>query len=126
MYTRFSWFHFLIFSGKVGITISVGWSEPLDLYNPDDLEASDRATAFSFGWYAHAIYINGDYPEVMKDSIREKSKVQGYNESRLPEFSDEEKVYINGMCYFFHHVVFQETDIWTKLDFITRGLFYFE
>ncbi|XP_053375783.1 uncharacterized protein LOC123534954 isoform X1 [Mercenaria mercenaria] len=89
------------YRGKIGFTVSVGWSEPNDMYNPDDLEASDRATAFSFGWYAHPIYINGDYPEVMKNTISEKSRIQGYNESRLPEFTDEEKAEINGTFDFF-------------------------
>ncbi|XP_060595948.1 lactase/phlorizin hydrolase-like [Ruditapes philippinarum] len=87
--------------GKIGFTVSVGWSEPYDMYNPDDLEASDRAIAFSFGWYAHPIYINGDYPEVMKKTIHEKSILQGYNKSRLPEFTDDEKREINGTFDFF-------------------------
>lgn len=74
----------------------MGWSEPYDLYNPAHLEASDRDADFNLGWFGHAIYINGDYPESMKTKIAEKSKTQGYNKSRLPEFTDEEKENING------------------------------
>ncbi|KAH3891376.1 hypothetical protein DPMN_015475 [Dreissena polymorpha] len=88
-------------NGKIGITISIGWAEPLDPYNPGDLEASERATQFSGGWFAHPIYVNGDYPEVMKVIIAEKSRSQGFNASRLPEFSDAEKRFINGTFDFF-------------------------
>ena len=67
------------------------------MYDPEDLEASERGLQFGGGWFAHPIYVNGDYPEVMKTLIGRKSQVQGYNTSRLPEFSDEEKKFINGI-----------------------------
>jgi len=85
------------FTVKIGITISIGWPEPLDMYDPEDLEASERGLQFGGGWFAHPIYVNGDYPEVMKTLIGRKSQVQGYNTSRLPEFSEEEKKFINGI-----------------------------
>lgn len=66
------------------------------MFNPDDLDASDRDINFNLGWFAHAIYINGDYPEVMKKNVAEKSKAQGYTKSRLPEFTPQEKLFING------------------------------
>ena len=84
--------------GSVGITLNVGWSEPLDLYNPDDLEASERASQFDVGWFAHPIYISGDYPDVMKWKIGNKSAEQGFAESRLPVFSEEDKTLIKGKC----------------------------
>ena len=83
-------------SGKIGITLNVGWSEPFDKNNPDDLETSDRDINFNLGWFAHAIYVNGDYPEVMKKNVYDKSMKQGYKESRLPEFTFQEKIFING------------------------------
>ncbi|XP_052245872.1 lactase/phlorizin hydrolase-like isoform X2 [Dreissena polymorpha] len=83
-------------NGKVGITLNVGWSEPYDMYNPSDLEASDRDINFNLGWFAHPIYVNGDYPEVMKANVAEKSQLQGRQKSRLPEFTQQEKEYING------------------------------
>ena len=84
-------------TGKVGITLNVGWSEPLDMYNPEDLEASERALNFDFGWFAHAIYVNGDYPPIMKENIARKSKIQNLTESRLPEFTFQEMQDIKGM-----------------------------
>lgn len=91
------------YSGKIGITLNVGWSEPFDKFNPDDLETSDRDINFNLGWFAHAIYVNGDYPDVMKTNVRDKSLKQGYKKSRLPEFTQTEKMYINGENVFHHN-----------------------
>ena len=55
---------------------------------------------FFLGWYAHPIFVNGDYPEVMKEKVKEKSKKQGYSKSRLPEFTQQEKQRINGTRLF--------------------------
>lgn len=52
----------------------------------EDVEASDRCMQFSLGWVLHPIYY-GDYPEVMKERIDYRSKIQGYPESRLPKFT---------------------------------------
>ena len=79
----------------MGITISVGYSQPVDVYNPDDLNASERDMAFSHGWFFHPLY-SGDYPPVMKQQISEKSRAQGFNSSRLPEFTEEEKIMMKG------------------------------
>ena len=51
---------------------------------------------FMLGWFANPIFVNGDYPEIMKTKIAEKSALQGYNESRLPVFTEEEKLWIVG------------------------------
>mgnify|MGYP001801570252 FL=1 len=48
------------------------------------------------GWFAHPIYVNGDYPDVMKEYVKNMSDAQGLSPSRLPEFSDAEKTEING------------------------------
>ncbi len=51
---------------------------------------------FDFGWYGHPIFKDGDYPQVMKDMIGNKSLAQGFNESRLPVFDQQWKDYIKG------------------------------
>lgn len=75
--------------------MSCNWNEPYS-QKAEDIDASDRATEFLLGWFAHPIYVNGDYPQVMKDYIGRKSKMEGRNASRLPEFTDAEKKWIAG------------------------------
>lgn len=50
---------------------------------------------FQYGWYAHPI-VFGDYPEIMKSRIADRSKLQGFPRSRLPSFTEEEKAYLKG------------------------------
>ena len=51
--------------GKVGITLNVNWGEPQDSANPEHVEASERFMDFFLGWYAHPIFVSGQYPEVI-------------------------------------------------------------
>lgn len=74
--------------GLVGMVIDSSWIEPSS-DGAVDIEAAERAMQFSYGWYANPI-VFGNYPQVMIDRIGEKSKQQGFEISRLPEFSEEE------------------------------------
>ncbi|KAH9494597.1 hypothetical protein Btru_019683, partial [Bulinus truncatus] len=87
--------------GEVGIIINLDWPEPLDPLNIDDIEASERSINFYGGWFAHPIFINGDYPEVMNQRVADKSKAQGLSKSRLPALTDEEKLIVNRSADFF-------------------------
>ncbi|XP_059161912.1 uncharacterized protein LOC131944999 [Physella acuta] len=87
--------------GEVGITINQGWPEPLDPLSLDDIKASERSISFYGGWFAHPIFVDGDYPPEMKRRVLERSLAQGLSESRLPEFTDQEKQIINGSSDFF-------------------------
>uniref|UniRef100_A0A8C5KHQ7 Lactase-phlorizin hydrolase n=2 Tax=Jaculus jaculus TaxID=51337 RepID=A0A8C5KHQ7_JACJA len=53
------------------------------------------------GWFAHPIFKNGDYPEVMKTRIHDRSLAAGLSKSRLPEFTEDEKRSISGTYDFF-------------------------
>ena len=53
--------------GKVGITLNVNWCEPRDPSDQADITASDTCMNFNLGWYAHAIFVDGKYPEVRSD-----------------------------------------------------------
>ncbi|XP_064613344.1 lactase/phlorizin hydrolase-like [Liolophura sinensis] len=75
--------------GKVGLTADLQWKEP-KTNSPEDIAAAERAAMFKLGWYLNPIYGNGDYPDVMKELVANKSSAQGYSVSRLPLFSDEE------------------------------------
>lgn len=52
------------------------------------------------GWFAHPLYY-GDYPEVMKIRIDKRSKLEGFKESRLPKFTEEEKNTLKGTSDYF-------------------------
>merc|ERR1711911_399359 len=54
---------------KVGITLNVAWSEP-ENNDPANVAAALRGLEFSVGWFAHAIFGEGDYPAVMIDQVR--------------------------------------------------------
>lgn len=45
--------------------------------------------------------MNGDYPDVVKKLVAQKSQAGGLTKSRLPEFSEAEKKMVNGSHDFF-------------------------
>ncbi|CAH1801974.1 unnamed protein product [Owenia fusiformis] len=87
--------------GKIGITLDSDWKEAFNASNPDDVAAADRAMQFKLGWFAHPIFVNGDYPEVMKAAVYNKSMAQGLDASRQPSFTEAEKQEIKGTHDFF-------------------------
>ncbi|NWS95750.1 LPH hydrolase, partial [Mionectes macconnelli] len=87
--------------GLISITINSDWAEPRNPHSQEDIEASRRFMQFFLGWFAHPIFKNGDYNEVMKRRIRERSLAQGLNQSRLPEFTESEKQRIKGTYDYF-------------------------
>ncbi|KAM5280101.1 lactase/phlorizin hydrolase [Ctenodactylus gundi] len=87
--------------GVISITINSDWAEPRNPSNQEDVEAARRYVQFMGGWFAHPIFKNGDYPEVMKTRIRDRSLAEGLTTSRLPEFTETEKRRINGTYDFF-------------------------
>ena len=88
---KFSLIWTSVFIGKVGITLNVGWAEPEHPYDPEYLKASERDVQFNFGWFAHPILVDGQYPNIMVDRIRNNSE----GPSRLPQFPNPSR--INGM-----------------------------
>lgn len=66
------------------------------------------------GWISNPIFHkDGDYPDVMKQRILERSLLEGFNKSRLPEFSQEEIDFIKGTADFFalsHFTTYQADD----------------
>ena len=53
----------------VSITFHTEWMEPRDPENQDHWDAAIRAIQFKLGWFAHPIFIDGDYPEIMKSKF---------------------------------------------------------
>ncbi|KAM5194737.1 cytosolic beta-glucosidase-like isoform 2-T2 [Mantella aurantiaca] len=87
--------------GRVSIALDSDWAEPLDPSSLADKEATERYMFFRLHWFANPIYIDGDYPTIMKSMISQKSKEEGLTSSRLPEFTEEEKAMIKGTADFF-------------------------
>ncbi|XP_074001413.1 lactase/phlorizin hydrolase isoform X1 [Numenius arquata] len=87
--------------GLISITINSDWAEPRNPHNQEDVEAARRYLQFLLGWFAHPIFKNGDYNEVMKKRIRDRSLAQGLKQSRLPEFTESEKQRIKGTYDYF-------------------------
>lgn len=83
--------------GKVSIVVNGQWYEPKST-KEEDIQAADRGMQWFLGWMAHPVFI-GDYPEVMKSRIKEKSEAVGIT-SRLPSFTEEERDFIKGTADF--------------------------
>ncbi|XP_058472208.1 lactase/phlorizin hydrolase-like [Solea solea] len=87
--------------GKVGIALNSDWAEPKDPSRPEDIAAADRYLQFMLGWFAHPIFVDGDYPATLKAQIEEKNKECPLSEpARLPVFTPEEKKRIRGTADF--------------------------
>ena len=55
---------------------------------------------FNIGWFLHPFFINGDYPEIMKERIGEiRNQIQKPDEG-LPKFTENEKTKNRGSCDF--------------------------
>ncbi|CAH1100589.1 unnamed protein product [Psylliodes chrysocephalus] len=81
-------------NGKVSMVINLNWYEPAT-NSTDDLIAAATKMQFSWGFFGHPLYY-GDWPEIMKTRIAMRSKGEGFEKSRLPEFTQEEINYIKG------------------------------
>nr|AEE61793.1 unknown [Dendroctonus ponderosae] len=81
-------------NGKISMIITESWTEPAT-NSSDDILAAERGSLTNYGWYAHPI-VFGDYPEVMRERVDMRSALQGFNQSRLPVFTDEEKEELKG------------------------------
>ena len=57
-------------NGQVGITLNIFWAEPADPHDPSHVGASDTFIQFELGWFAHPIFVNGSYPDVMREKVK--------------------------------------------------------
>uniref|UniRef100_A0A667YGB0 Lactase n=1 Tax=Myripristis murdjan TaxID=586833 RepID=A0A667YGB0_9TELE len=87
--------------GKVGIALNSDWAEPMVASKPADVTAADRYLQFMLGWFAHPIFVDGDYPALLKTQIEQKRNRCPFSEpARLPSFTAEEKQRIRGTADF--------------------------
>lgn len=86
------------FLGQVSIVLNTAWYEPKNPSDPRDIEAAEQALQFRLGWFAHPIYVNGDYPDIMKQ--RNKMNLQKNVVTMvLQNFTHEQKVKLYGMSF---------------------------
>ncbi|XP_030752209.1 myrosinase 1-like [Sitophilus oryzae] len=95
-------------NGKVSMVIDTSWHGPASNSTEDKI-ASERQLLFNYGWFADPI-VFGDYPDLMRQRVDERSKLQNLTESRLPTFTDEEKAELKG-SYDFLTINMYTTDL---------------
>jgi lactase-phlorizin hydrolase len=64
-----------ILSGKVGITLNMDWCQPFNATNDDHIHASMTKLQFQGGWFANPIFVNGQYPDVMREKVKEFTNI---------------------------------------------------
>ncbi|XP_029458535.1 klotho [Rhinatrema bivittatum] len=76
--------------GQVSIALSSHWIKPQNLTEQDVTECQ-RSLDFVLGWFAKPIFIDGDYPQSMKNNLA----------ALLPEFTENEKKFVKGTADYF-------------------------
>ncbi|XP_052743362.1 myrosinase 1 isoform X1 [Bicyclus anynana] len=85
--------------GRISIANNLLWIEPA---TPDDEELARLGREHQWGRYCHPIFSKeGGWPLSIEKLMLEVSLKQGYKESRLPPFTEEEKAFVKGTADFF-------------------------
>ncbi|KAF2897128.1 hypothetical protein ILUMI_09049 [Ignelater luminosus] len=86
--------------GRIGLVIDCQWYEPAT-NSTEDIEAAERKLQFDCGFYGHPVFSKkGDYPQVVKDFVAERSEIEGFPSTRLVLFTQQEIEYIRGTSDF--------------------------
>ncbi|XP_057658662.1 myrosinase 1-like [Diorhabda carinulata] len=85
--------------GKISIVVDTSAYIPAS-DNEEDKVAADTKYYFELGWFANPVHY-GDYPEIMRTRVDQRSRAEGRSQSRLPVFTDEEKNLLKGTADFF-------------------------
>ncbi|XP_004449719.2 klotho [Dasypus novemcinctus] len=76
--------------GQVSIALSSHWIRPRRM-TEHDIKDCQKSLDFVLGWFAKPIFIDGDYPDSMRNNLS----------SLLPDFTEAEKEFIKGTADFF-------------------------
>ncbi|VVC94678.1 unnamed protein product, partial [Leptidea sinapis] len=83
-----------LYHGKISITNQMYW---LQAETEEFEELAELARQLYVGLYLHPIFSSkGGWPSSVENWIAEKSEREGYRNSRLPAFTDEEKELVKG------------------------------
>lgn len=86
--------------GQVSIALNCFWSQPKTSSEADEAVA-EKMRQFELGSMAHPIFVDGDVPKSLKETIDKKSHDEGLLCSRLPTFTKEEKELLKNSADFF-------------------------
>ncbi|XP_041972901.1 myrosinase 1-like [Aricia agestis] len=85
--------------GTISVANHIMWIEP---ETPEEEKLAELGRQFMIGRYAHPIFSKeGGWPETVEKKMKEVSMKEGYDESRLPTFTKEEKEFIKGTADMF-------------------------
>ncbi|XP_045505439.1 myrosinase 1-like [Colias croceus] len=88
------------YHGRISLANNIIWIEPYK--HPRDKELAKLGLDFMIGRYSHPIYSKeGGWPPTVEKILLEYSLKQGYNYSRLPSFTEEEKKLLKGSADFY-------------------------
>lgn len=62
--------------GKVSIILNVHWGEP-KTNTQADIDAAERSLEWWLGWFANPVYVSGDWPDIMKTTVKKNSEAKG-------------------------------------------------
>lgn len=77
---------------QISIALASDWYEPNNSSVQEDVDAAIQASEFRLGFFANPIFLDGDFPQIMKDQVAAKSPATSY----LPELTQVEKDLIKG------------------------------
>ncbi|XP_046546593.1 lactase-phlorizin hydrolase-like [Haliotis rubra] len=99
--------------GHVGIVLNINFVGPRDPLSLGDIQASERGMLFALGWFSDPIFGDGDYPEYMKNIIRDLSRAENRTTSRLPVFTPEEIAKNKGSADFYGMNMYTADEAWS-------------
>ncbi|XP_046973687.1 myrosinase 1-like [Vanessa cardui] len=86
------------YSGRISFANILLWVDP---FYPKDVELAELGRQQLMGKYSHPIFSeSGGWPPSIEKAMLEYSLAHGYNESKLPSFTDEEKAFVKGTADF--------------------------
>ncbi|XP_075448250.1 klotho [Ascaphus truei] len=76
--------------GQVSIALASHWINPMNMTD-HNMKECQKSLDFALGWFAKPVFVDGDYPQSMKNNLS----------SLLPDFTEQEKRFIKGTADFF-------------------------
>ena len=55
--------------GQVGITLNIDWYQPHNETDIEHIGASQTLLEFQAGWFANPIFVDGEYPDIMRSKV---------------------------------------------------------